>query len=120
MLNNLGALFKFYRRYWKKSFNYKEKASRQEYLFAVSGNIIIFFILIFLRSSIQEETQLFSTLESMITYFSFALIIPQLSITVRRLRDIGQEPWWAFILLIPILGPMALFIWLAFSPSLKS
>ena len=29
MLNNLGALFNFYRRYWKKSFNYKEKASRQ-------------------------------------------------------------------------------------------
>ncbi len=110
-------LFNSYLDYWRKSFNYKKRTSRQDYLFAVSGNIIIFFVLIFLRTSIQEETQLFSIVQSTITCFSVALIIPQLSITVRRLRDIGQDPRWTLILLVPILGPIAIFIWLALSPS---
>ena len=111
------ALLDAYLAYWHQSFDYSKRSSRQYYLFAISGNIILFFVLILLLSSIQEETQLFSIIESAITFFSIAVIIPQVSITVRRLRDIGQDPKWALILFIPILGPIAIFIWLAFRPS---
>ncbi len=112
------ALFDSYLDYWSESFNYSKRTNRQDYLLAIYGNIIIFFILIFLQSIIQEETQLFSILESLIRFFSIALIIPQVSITVRRFRDIGQDPKWSLVLFIPILGPIAIFIWLAFSPSM--
>ena len=39
---------------------------------------------------------------------SLVLLIPTLSVTCRRLHDIGKSGWWFFIQLIPFIG----FIWL--------
>lgn len=40
--------------------------------------------------------------------FSFALLIPSLSISFRRLHDIGKSAWWILLALIPIIGGLVL------------
>ncbi len=51
---------------------------------------------------------LFGTLVLFTALFSLALLLPSLSIMVRRLHDIGKSGWWIFISCIPLVG----FIWL--------
>jgi uncharacterized membrane protein YhaH (DUF805 family) len=41
-----------------------------------------------------------------------ALTIPALSVTVRRLHDIGVEGWM-LVFLVPVLGQVLLVVWLA-------
>lgn len=50
----------------------------------------------------------------MIIYFIVALglVIPQLAAAVRRLHDTGRSGWWYFIILIPLVGVIALLVFL--------
>ncbi len=41
-----------------------------------------------------------------------ALLLPNLAVTVRRLRDIDRSGWWMLIALIPIIGYLILLYWL--------
>jgi uncharacterized membrane protein YhaH (DUF805 family) len=43
--------------------------------------------------------------------FGLAMIIPSLSVGVRRLHDIGRSGWWLLISLIPIVGVIILIVW---------
>ncbi|KVM85768.1 DUF805 domain-containing protein [Burkholderia stagnalis] len=43
---------------------------------------------------------------------SLALIVPSLSVTVRRLHDIGRSGWFLLIALIPIVGGIILLVWM--------
>ena len=43
--------------------------------------------------------------------FSVATIIPSLSVSVRRLHDIGRTGWWLLLALIPIIGWIVLIVW---------
>jgi uncharacterized membrane protein YhaH (DUF805 family) len=38
------------------------------------------------------------------------LLIPALSVQVRRLHDIDRSGWWIFIVLVPIIGGIALLV----------
>ena len=42
--------------------------------------------------------------------FALAVIIPSLSVVIRRLHDIGKSGWWFLIILIPIIGPIWLIV----------
>lgn len=42
---------------------------------------------------------------------SLALFIPCLSVTVRRLHDIGRSGWWVFLYFIICVGPIILLVW---------
>src|SRR5262245_18484351 len=39
------------------------------------------------------------------------LFFPQLSVSVRRLHDIGRSGWWLWLSLIPFVGPLVLLVW---------
>jgi uncharacterized membrane protein YhaH (DUF805 family) len=43
--------------------------------------------------------------------FGLATIIPSLSVSVRRLHDIGRTGWWLLLGLIPIIGWIVLIVW---------
>ncbi|RQR49382.1 DUF805 domain-containing protein [Burkholderia sp. Bp9002] len=43
---------------------------------------------------------------------SLALIVPSISVTVRRLHDIGRSGWFLLIALIPIVGSIILLVWM--------
>lgn len=44
--------------------------------------------------------------------FSLGLLIPNISITARRLHDTGRSGWWQLIALIPLIGFIILIVFL--------
>ncbi len=46
-------------------------------------------------------------------YYTLAVLLPSLAVTVRRLHDIDRSGWWLLILLVPILGAIVLLVFMA-------
>jgi uncharacterized membrane protein YhaH (DUF805 family) len=44
--------------------------------------------------------------------YSCAMIVPTLTVTVRRLHDTSHSGWWVLIGAVPILGEIVLFVFL--------
>jgi uncharacterized membrane protein YhaH (DUF805 family) len=44
--------------------------------------------------------------------FGVVSFIPALSITIRRLHDIGRSGWWYFIAFVPLIGGIILFVFM--------
>lgn len=45
------------------------------------------------------------------TVYSLAVLLPCISVNVRRLHDIGRSGWWLLISLIPIIGTIVIIYW---------
>ena len=62
--------------------------------------------------SIADETQIgiFGVAYSL---FNLVTLLPSLAVTIRRLHDTGKSGWNFLIALIPIIGALALIIWLS-------
>ena len=45
--------------------------------------------------------------------YAFAMLIPAISVSVRRLHDIGKSGWWYWISAIPFIGVVLAIIWYA-------
>ncbi len=46
-------------------------------------------------------------------YYSLAAALPSLAVTVRRLHDTDRSGWWLLILLVPIVGAIAILVFMA-------
>lgn len=83
----------------KKMFDFQSRARRKEYwmfiLFA-----LIFLVLIFILSDFLPGI----FFKILISVYILSLIIPLLSITVRRLHDIGKSGGYIFVRFIPVIG----------------
>jgi uncharacterized membrane protein YhaH (DUF805 family) len=44
--------------------------------------------------------------------YSLAMLIPGIAVTVRRLHDTGRSGWWVLVALIPVLGFIALLVFM--------
>ena len=93
----------------KKYVDFSGRARRSEYWMFFLFNMIFGFgalVLDMLLGSVSEGSMygLFYGL------FSLAIMIPSLSVTVRRLHDVGKSGWWIFISLITFIGGIWLFI----------
>ena len=42
--------------------------------------------------------------------FCLATVIPSISVAVRRLHDLDKSGWWVLLSVVPIIGPLWLFI----------
>lgn len=40
-------------------------------------------------------------------------LLPNISISVRRLHDIGRSGWWLLLIFVPLIGMIVLLIWFA-------
>lgn len=91
--------------------NFEGRARRKEYW----GSMLVYFILSIIVSMVVNLAFLIS---EYLTYFLMmvasliylALIIPMLSITVRRLHDIDKSGWFYLVSLIPLIGGIWLLI----------
>lgn len=45
--------------------------------------------------------------------FSLAVLLPSLSVAVRRLHDTDRTGWWYWIILVPLVGFILLIVWFA-------
>lgn len=75
---------------WKNFFNFSGKSNRPDFWWPVVVNIII-------NIALTIVTAIIPPLVFVSYIYSLAILIPSISITVRRLRDAGFH--WAWILL---------------------
>ena len=95
----------------KKYAVFNGRARRKEYwyFFLISTVISIFLALIdSFTGTISEE----AGLGLLSGIYALAVLIPGLSVTVRRLHDTDRSGWWILIGLIPIIGGIALLIFM--------
>lgn len=46
------------------------------------------------------------------TLYSFAILIPAIAVSIRRLHDTGRSGWWFLICFIPLIGTIVLFVFM--------
>ena len=110
---------------WRKSFDYESKSSRLD---CISFDLI--FILIYAALSVAKHLSfslaiafidfgIFSTLlqflsqiiQIILFFFLLGTFIATISLSVRRLRDMGKKWWWVFWSFIPFIN-LIFSIWL--------
>ena len=107
---------------WRKSFTYGGKATRAEYWwFYLINFIAIFGVYVLMVLAAANGLVYIEGLQfvfSLLLIYVLASAFPNLSIVVRRLRDIGKKWTWIFISLVPFIGGIW-FIVLMCQPSGK-
>ena len=82
------------------------RSGRQEYWMFVLINIVVT-IVINIVEGIAGSPGVIGVL------YACAVLLPSLGVGIRRLHDTGRSAWWLLIMLIPILGAIALIVFLA-------
>ena len=111
----ISSFINTYKGYWLNSFNIKNSSSRNDYRIAIIGNFIIFLITWNLKALFNPITSPFpyELFTNFRFYFLLISIIPQISITIRRFKDINKKWDWIFLSLHPV-GNLITVIWLFF------
>lgn len=84
--------------------DFSGRARRSEYWY-----FILFYLLIYVALAITSEV-IGSVGYILTLVFIVAMIIPSLSVGVRRLHDIDRSGWWLLISLIPLIGAIVLIV----------
>jgi uncharacterized membrane protein YhaH (DUF805 family) len=94
----------------QKYFVLDGRARRMEYWMFALVNSVIGLALVFVEAVVTGEIpEEGSTLS---TAYSLVVLIPSITVGVRRLHDTGRSGWWLLIALIPILGAIVLLVFM--------
>lgn len=102
----------WYLRVLRKYAVFTGRARRKEYwIFGLIDVLIIFALKYphFLTSQIDPETRL-GQLQML---YVFATFVPFVAVSVRRLHDTNRSGWWVLLVLIPVIGMIPTFIFMA-------
>ena len=86
--------------------NFTGRARRKEFWFFTLVYMIITTITIVLDLALK-------TYGVITGFFILAMIVPSISVAVRRLHDINKSGWYYLIQMIPLVGPILVLIWFA-------
>jgi uncharacterized membrane protein YhaH (DUF805 family) len=104
----------------KKYVTFKGRACRSEFWWFLLFSILCMVGSAFLAAAIDPSAMVAESGEGsasvevnspIIAIVMLLFILPQISITVRRLHDIGRSGWAYFAVLIPLVGPILMLIW---------
>ena len=93
----------------KKYTDFSGRARRAEYWYFTLFNMLIIIGLALIDATIGtfDEQSGFGLLGGL---YMLAVLVPSIAVLVRRVHDIGRSGWWCFLLLIPIIGPLAILV----------
>lgn len=110
-----------YKAFFKNYAVFTGRSSRSEYWFVVLANFLIIltgYILVIpaMINSVFSDSAAFMTVITIISIIAMAIyelicFIPNLSLGIRRLHDIGKSGWSLLVGLIPIVGAVILFVY---------
>ena len=89
--------------YFKNYVNFTTRASRSEYWWVVLFTVILSFV-----TSILDYLIGIQVTSAIV---SLGCLLPNLSIAIRRLHDIGKQWTWILMGLIPLAGPIILIVY---------
>ena len=99
MIQNFFKVLKQYRKF-------KTRSTIKEFWLFHLISVVIIFILIIIDSSV--DFKILGNIGVLTTIYSIFIFIPSLSVSVRRLHDVGKSGWTILFIIIPIIG----IIWL--------
>jgi len=106
-------LYKFYfNDFWLRSFDFSGKTGRKYFWRVTLFNTLISLLLYFSGWLIYFETESVLAISILPTIYFIASIIPNISIQIRRLRDVGVKPVFILIGFIPLVNLVLLFWYL--------
>ena len=98
--------------YWyihalKNYFNFSGRARRKEFWMFTLFYTIFVLVVAFLDSMLGSARSMEEALD-LKGFFSFiyalAMLVPSISVAVRRLHDTNRSGWWILISLVPVVG----------------
>lgn len=102
--------------FFTKAFDFRGRSRRKEYWYVVLANAIIFFpFQLYMIISTLNGDSVKPELFVFLGLYSMVIIIPGISLTLRRLHDIGKDEkafLWGLALLIPIVNLIVFIIWI--------
>ena len=94
-----------YKRFWTKGFDFEGRSTRSDYWFAVLANFLVYILIVILTGlAVSISDPLGGFFGIIYLLFTLGQMIPSLSLSIRRVRDMGKGWQWIFINLIPIVG----------------
>ncbi|MCB8840746.1 DUF805 domain-containing protein [Aurantimonas sp. VKM B-3413] len=101
-----GATFgEAFTRFWKRGLDFRGRASRSEFWYAQLAILLIGIVLAIFETFAWPGSD-----QPVDQIFGLVTLIPSLSISVRRLHDIGKSGWNYLLLLIPVVGAIILIV----------
>lgn len=98
---------------WRRYFDFRGRAPRREYwlwqLFCLLSLFVPLLLLGMLVNGLGEAHVATDICVLAMQFYWLALIIPSLSVAVRRLHDSDMAGWWMLILIVPF-GVLVLLI----------
>lgn len=91
---------------FKNSFTMSGRASRSEYWFWILGGVV--FQIIMVVGGIILGIMDIPILPGLMVLAPFLLVPASITVTVRRLHDIGMSGWMWFVALVPVIGAIYL------------
>lgn len=91
----------------KKYVDFSGRARRKEYWY-----FFLFYLLFYFAAAFIDG--MFGAFDSedgmalLTTVFALAMLLPSITVGVRRLHDTGRSGWWLLIALVPVLGALVL------------
>ena len=107
----------FFIEFWKKSFDFKSKTNRKVFWLTIL-QVSCIYVGVVLLCYFAESGESIESAYQFTWLFAIFSFIPNLSIQIRRLNDIGKEPVWVLLSLIPF-ASLILIFWYV-KPSQKS
>ncbi len=89
-------LFKEYVAMWKNWSDFEGKADVRDYWMAWLINFAISILIFAIGDAINVS--------ALSTIYSVAILVPSISIAVRRLHDTGKSGWYLLWMILPIIG----------------
>jgi uncharacterized membrane protein YhaH (DUF805 family) len=104
----------YQKEFWKRSFDFDGETSRKSFWTVFGWNLLIELILVFigLGTSLESSKKELSNYFVLVPFYGYIVIslIPNISIQIRRLRDLGKNPLWILINFVPLVGGIILLI----------
>lgn len=91
--------------YWANAFDFEGRARRKEFWYACIWNFAFAIVIAFIGMIVSHDLQF-----ALEVVFYAGVFIPNISLAVRRVHDIGKSGLWLFIGFVPILGHVALAV----------
>lgn len=94
---------------WRRFADFSGRSRRKEYWMFAFFNCI-FSLPVGIAGLLLKENAIGIILQVSYLLYCLAIIIPSMSVFVRRLHDTGRSGWWWLIALIPIVGSIILLV----------
>jgi uncharacterized membrane protein YhaH (DUF805 family) len=107
--NSRYVFMNWYVEVLKKYAVFSGRARRKEYWTFTLINVLISIVLTIIEMVAGLTHGGFGPLTSL---YSLAVLIPGLAVSIRRLHDTNRSGWWLLIPLVPLIGIIALLVFL--------